>query len=85
MEHVPLPDHRVGQVGVSVKLVLYQVVQHLQEEEHQLVVCLVGEQEPGRGERLDQVEQLASSLVIISIIIIIIIIIITIIPSWTGS
>ena len=60
MKHVPLPDHGVGQVAVPVKLVLHHVVQHLQQEEDQVVVGLVGQQEPGGGEGLHQVHQLAS-------------------------
>ena len=59
LTYVLIPYHCVGQVGVAVKLVLHQIVQHLKQEEHQLVVGLVGEQEPGRGERLDQVKELA--------------------------
>ena len=57
--HPGPPYHGVRQVGVSIKLILYQVVQHLKEEEDQLVVGFVGEKEPGRGECLDQVEELA--------------------------
>ena len=54
-----LPYHCVRQVGVAIKLILHQIVQHLKEEEHQLMVGLVGEQEPGCGECLDQVKELA--------------------------
>ena len=38
---------------------MYQIVQHLEKEEHQLVVGLVSEEEPGGGEGLDQVQELA--------------------------
>ena len=38
---------------------MYQIVQHFEKEEHQLVVVLVGEEEPGGGEGLDQVQELA--------------------------
>ena len=54
-----LPYHCVRQVGVAIKLILHQIVQHLKEEEHQLMVSLVCKQEPGRGECLNQVKQLA--------------------------
>ena len=53
------PYHCVRQVGVAIKLILHQIVQHLKEEEHQLMVGLVCKQEPGRGECLNQVKQLA--------------------------
>ena len=59
MENSSLPYHCVHQVGVTVKLVLDDVVQHLKQEEHQVVVGLVRQQEPGSGECFHKMNQLA--------------------------
>ena len=42
----------------TVKLVLYDVVEDLQQKEDEVVVVGRREQEPGRGERLEKVQQL---------------------------
>ena len=59
MEYCPLPYHCIHKVGVSIELVLDDVVQKLQQENHQIVVGGVGHQKPGGGEGLDEMEQLA--------------------------
>ena len=41
MKDIPLPYHSVGKVGVAIKLILDQIVQHLQQKEHQFVIGLV--------------------------------------------
>ena len=51
MEDSPLPDHGVHQVVVSIKLVLDNVV----------MICLIGNEEPGGGECFDKMDQFASS------------------------
>ena len=55
MEDSSLPDDCVHQVGVAIELILDEIVQHLQEEEYQIVVGRVGDEEPWCGEGLDQV------------------------------
>ena len=60
MEDSPLPDHGVHQVVVSVKLVLDNVVQHLKQEKHQIMICLIGNEEPGSGECFNKMDQFAS-------------------------
>ena len=49
----------VDEVCVAVELVLDDVVEDLEEEEDEVVVGRRGEEEPGRGKGLEQVEQLA--------------------------
>ena len=49
----------VHEVGVAVELVLDDVVEDLEEEEDQMVVGGRGEEEPGSGEGLQEMEQLA--------------------------
>ena len=61
MEDSPLPDHGVHQVVVSVKLVLDNVVQHLKQEKHQMMISLIGNKEPGCGECFNKMDQFASS------------------------
>lgn len=58
MEHLPLADDRVDEVGIAVELVLNDVVEDLQQEEHQVVVRRRAEQEPRRTERLQQMQKL---------------------------
>lgn len=44
--------------GLTIKLILDDVVEDLQEEEDQVMVLGGGEEEPGCGEGLQEVEQL---------------------------
>lgn len=46
--------------GLTIKLILDDVVEDLQEEEDQVMVLGGGEKEPGCGEGLQEVEQLVS-------------------------
>lgn len=46
--------------GLTIKLILDDVVEDLQEEEDQVMVLGGGEEEPGCGEGLQEVEQLVS-------------------------
>ena len=59
VEHLPLAYDRVDEVGVAVELVLDDVVEHLEQEEDQVVVGGRGEQEPRGREGLEEMEQLA--------------------------
>lgn len=49
-----------GVYGLTIKLILDDVVKDLQEEEDQVMVLGGGEEEPGCGEGLQEVEQLVS-------------------------
>lgn len=44
--------------ALTIKLILDDVVKDLKEEENQMMVLGLGEEEPGSGEGLQQVEQL---------------------------
>lgn len=50
MKHLPLSDDCVDQVGIAIKLILNDVVEHFKKKEHQVVVGWVREQEPGGAE-----------------------------------
>lgn len=49
-----------GVDGLTIKLILDDVVEDLQEEEDQVMLLGGGEEEPGSGEGLQEVEQLGS-------------------------
>ena len=39
VKDLSLSDNCVNEIGIAVKLVLDDVVEHLQKEEHQMMVC----------------------------------------------
>lgn len=61
MENLPFSDDSVDKVGIAIKLILDDVVEHFEEKKHQVVVGWVGEQEPGSAEGLQKVEQFAGT------------------------
>lgn len=59
---IPAPEARPGLgPSLTIELVLDDVVEGLQQEEDQVVVLGSGEEEPGGGEGLQQVQQLIGS------------------------
>jgi len=44
-KHVSLPDNCVDKIGVAVELVLYDIVEYLEQEEHKILIGLIGEEE----------------------------------------
>lgn len=61
MENVALPYDRVDQIGVAVKLILNDIVEYLEQEEHEMMVGRCGEQEPRCTKGLQQMEKFHSS------------------------
>ena len=60
MEDLSFSDNCVDEIGVAVKLILDDIVEHFQKEKNQMVIGRIGKQEPGCAEGLQKVQKLAS-------------------------
>ena len=58
MFYLSFSNDCVNEVGIAIKLILDDIVEHFQEEKDQMVVRRIGEQKPRSAESFQKVQKL---------------------------